>query len=198
MTAPGGGFFKAITSLANIEDRLRRSLGLVGEVGTSFRPDIIPVVIADDATRPGMSTTRNRRFTVTLDCASAVVASQTIKALAPVIIDRIHVAGVTAGVQVEICQLPPDQPDPYVIATTAGTFIDNVLQQSERPPINSAVAVQPLSIVGVIAYSFRHQANSFNTIETEWHLPTGARIHLRFQNAGPATYEQITFVGRTF
>lgn len=197
MTGPGG-FFRAITSLANIEDRLRRSLGLVGEVGTSFSPDLKPIILADDATRPGMSTTRNRRFTVTLDCASVVVASHTIKALSSVIIDRIHVAGVTAGVQVEICQLAPDQPDPYLIATAAGTFIDGVLQQSERPPINTPAGVQALSIVGVIAYSFRHQANSFNTIETEWHLPPGARIHLRFQNAGPATYEQVTFAGRTF
>lgn len=44
-----------LSSLANIETRLRRSLGLAGPVGTKLDAPatVMPVVIVDDATRPG-------------------------------------------------------------------------------------------------------------------------------------------------
>lgn len=58
-----------LSSLANIETRLRRSLGLAGPVGTRIeQPAIVqPVILADDATRPGAvvgAGIRGRRFSI--------------------------------------------------------------------------------------------------------------------------------------
>lgn len=56
------------SSLSNIETRLRRSLGLAGPIGLELPdpPPLTPVVIADDATRPGCgSELRGRRWRVT-------------------------------------------------------------------------------------------------------------------------------------
>jgi len=63
---------RAITSLGTIEDRLRRSLNLVGEVGATFTPSATPVIIAADATIPGCSTDRGRRFSVS---CSGIIAT---------------------------------------------------------------------------------------------------------------------------
>jgi len=52
------------SSIANVETRIRRSLGLAGPIGTDL-PDplqISPVMIVDDATRPGSAAQRGRRF----------------------------------------------------------------------------------------------------------------------------------------
>ncbi len=86
MTAP-----RAVTSLAQIEDRLRAFLGLVGEVGIAFRPDgYIPVVLAGDATQPGTATLRGRRFACT-HLASSVLALTPFKLRfsQKVVIDRV-------------------------------------------------------------------------------------------------------------
>jgi energy-converting hydrogenase Eha subunit A len=61
---------RAITSRGTIEDRLRRSLNLVGEVGATFSPAATPIIIAADATIPGCSTDRGRRFSAS---CSAIV-----------------------------------------------------------------------------------------------------------------------------
>jgi hypothetical protein len=52
------------SSLGNIETRLRRSLGLSGPIGLTL-PEPLPlqpIVLTDDATRPGSCTFRGRRF----------------------------------------------------------------------------------------------------------------------------------------
>lgn len=54
------------SSLSNIETRLRRSLGLAGPIELELAPNLTPVVICDDATRPGTaSEVRGRRWRTT-------------------------------------------------------------------------------------------------------------------------------------
>lgn len=58
------------SSLANIEARLRRSLGIAGPIGLTLgdAPPLTPVVISDDATRPGAASDfRGRRFMLNFD-----------------------------------------------------------------------------------------------------------------------------------
>lgn len=61
------------SSLANVETRLRRSLGLSGPIDLALDdpPILTPVIIADDATRPGTaSEVRGRRFRATRSVAT--------------------------------------------------------------------------------------------------------------------------------
>lgn len=67
-----------LSSLANIETRLRRSLGLAGPVGTKLDAPatVTPVVIVDDATRPGgHALQRGRGFSFPSQLAVDVVAT---------------------------------------------------------------------------------------------------------------------------
>lgn len=65
---------RAITSLAQYEDRLRAVLGLVGEIGLQLRPDqYTPIVIAGNADVPGAATVRGRRFACSYFASSIIV-----------------------------------------------------------------------------------------------------------------------------
>lgn len=50
------------SSLANVENRLRRSLGLSGPVDLALKPELTPVIVSDDSTRPGASSQLRGRF----------------------------------------------------------------------------------------------------------------------------------------
>lgn len=88
------------SSLANVETRLRRSLGLAGpiDLGLPAPLPLQPVVLADDATRPGGGTLRGRRFTAHLTASqpgAATVPAYLWVTDSPygVIIDRILLSG---------------------------------------------------------------------------------------------------------
>lgn len=55
---------RAVTNLGQVEDKLRTFLNLAGEIGIQFQPgQFVPAVIVGDATQPGSTTLRGRRFT---------------------------------------------------------------------------------------------------------------------------------------
>lgn len=189
---------EAKSSLGFIEERIRRLLSLSGDIGTEFKADASLVVIAGDASSPGCSINRGRRFASMFDVQSGVTASQTFKAAAPVVLTHYTMSSLTAGVQVEARTLAPDQADPYVIATAGGSWLENLERQADRPPLLTAAVVQPLTLVGTTFHSYRTQANGVVRVDLNMHLPLGGRLHFCFQNAAPATYAALTVFGYTF
>ena len=80
------------TSLADLEDRVRRLYGAAGEIGATFTPDAQPFVYAGDLTAPGLSTFRGRRFSYNVSRNAVVYGvsnSWQIKAAVPVIIENV-------------------------------------------------------------------------------------------------------------
>lgn len=66
------------SSLANIEARMRRSLGIAGPIDlTLAEPPILqPVVLADDLTRPGCASDyRGRRYSLTFDVGTILAGA---------------------------------------------------------------------------------------------------------------------------
>lgn len=151
MTAPR----LVIPNFANIEDKMRRSLGLVGEVGTEFTPHISPVVIADDATRPGCASFRGRRFAFGEDANLAIVGASSValKALSEVIINRIGVPNQgTAGVLIAVRYVPPDVADPYAIGAPV-PWIERVAVTNDVAPVLVTPNIQVDSLLGSVVWS---------------------------------------------
>lgn len=67
------------SSLAQVETRLRRSLGLAGPIDLELErpPKLTPVVLSDDATRPGTaSTLRGRRWMATVTPGTIAIGNR--------------------------------------------------------------------------------------------------------------------------
>ena len=55
-------FAKAKTALALLERKLQRALGLAGEIGATFSPELKPTLITGDLREPGYSDFQGRHF----------------------------------------------------------------------------------------------------------------------------------------
>lgn len=181
MTAPR----IVIPNFATIEDSLRRSLGLVGEVGTEFEPRIAPVVLVNDATRPGTQTFRGRRFAFADDIALGVVgaSSVAIKALAPCILKSIWVSDVgTTGVVIQWRYVSPDVADPYAI-TASVPFTERVQVAGDAAPVATVNFLQADSLLGTVFNStLTAAAGHFADIHDAIHLEANAKVIVRFAN----------------
>lgn len=108
------------SSLGNIETRLRRSLGIAGPIALEISKDLTPVVISDDSTRPGASSSfRGRRFkgalalsiaaatngSVWAYCETPEGATRTDPYAGGVIIDMIDITPVVPALPASILQI---------------------------------------------------------------------------------------------
>jgi len=153
------------SSLANIESRLRRSLGLSGPVDLALeRPlQLLPVVIVDDSTRPGTATqVRGRRFRATYNNSFAagnrvshwlfVSPPDSAAAARPdafsggVIIDRVTystVAAVNSNIVVMLGIFATSSVlgigIPVAVANTDVYFVDPMRTDGEPAPLSASV-----------------------------------------------------------
>lgn len=131
-----GGIFRAITALGDIEERLRRALGLTGAVGTelSYPLPVLPSITVADATLPGYNLLRGRAFAYGASGAAAAAASHLIwKASRRVWIERFHLGSTVATVG-EWGILPPGTADPFTIAT-AVNFVELTASATDYAPL---------------------------------------------------------------
>lgn len=177
MTAPR----LVVSNLGLAEDKLRRSLGLVGEVGTTFEPALKPISIVDDATRPGTSNYRGRRFAFGEDANLAVVGASSValKALDGIIINKLYVPNQgTNGVLVTVRYVPADVADPYAISTLV-PWVDNGKVSGDSAPVVCTPAIAADSALGSVIWSFV----TGSTAPADWepcHLPRDAKLIVRF------------------
>jgi len=185
MTAPTGGVIRrARTSLASIEDKLRRSLGLAGDIGAAFRPDITPVVVADDPQRPGCNSFRGRRFafsqTVGAVAGGAVVGC---KAGVDLIITRFWTAATCAAVSsLDLTYNVAAEADVTAMTALSVQFTELSIAATERAPIfvNAAIpgAGVPTGREIGRALMLSETSQQLLILEPLW-LQSGAKLILR-------------------
>lgn len=193
MTAPR----LVIPNFGTIEDKMRRSLGLVGEVGTSFDPSVKPVVVADDCTRPGCSAFRGRRFGFGVAANLTVGGAATVglKALVDVIITRVAVPTQgTNGVVVQLRYVPADVADPYAF-TAAVPWIDLGRVSGDVAPVLATGTLQADSAIGSVVHAFVTGSTTGSEIEP-LHLPPNAKLLVRF--TGLVANAVFNFSGQVF
>ena len=144
---------RAFTSLAQTEDRIRRSLNLVGDVGLTFGPEMTPVVIAGDATAIGSATYRGRRFTYSTPNAISTVGAESwfIKALDNVVLTQIRMVA-TSGVGIRgfLGVIDAATADPAVTTTPFALWSERFATANDLAPL-----VRSSFNPGVLSAGFR-------------------------------------------
>lgn len=129
---PNPGDAIAITSLGDIEERLRNTLRLVGTVDTQFLPHAIPVVLCADATAPGQTRTgRGRRWMATAPLiAGPVRLLQKFRFSTPSVVTFYVTVTAIVGATVDVRLVAPGTADGGVAYGTAnGGFVEGGLWQ---------------------------------------------------------------------
>lgn len=204
---PAGRYEGAIGALGNIETRLRRSLALAGIISAGFEPTAIPVLQADDLTRPGCNDISNRRFQATIATGIATLTTNSVtwRAVQPVIIDRIWFGVETAnpvdatGFFFQLRLAAPGTADPYALAAAtaaSGNFVENFRAADDRPGFlvgNAAAAVATGTVIGSMGI------RDALVLPVEFFIPAGGWLAVNVNHTGAATHQmQITLAGRMF
>ena len=198
MSDPTGGIRRAITSLGQIEDKLRRALNLAGEVQLQFTPDATPVVIAGDATGPGNATYRGRRFSWGGTFSHAAAGSVGFKAGDVVVITSMQFMNSTAGVVLTTRLADSSIADPYAIATADISFTERPNSAGDVAPITRSVLPAAASAIGnVVSVRLSGSSNSLvEQLPMPIVLETGDKL---IHNAAGATGNvALTIAGYVF
>lgn len=191
---------QARTSLGQIEERLRRALGLAGNIGASFEPKLTPVIIAGDATAPGNPQFRGRRFNASTDETPGVTWCTGVKALAPIVITRIVGQPATtpgASSPLTLRFYPPTTADPVTFnRNTQAPFLERGISITDCAPV-SMPAINTANVAGgIIIYDlFTGIVNTPITIDVSIMLDTDAKILLG--GFGAARWK-LNFAGYVF
>jgi len=205
-------FERAITSLAGVEERLRRSLNLVGLQQIDFQPAVTPVVLVDDATRPGCQSYRGRRWTdsalVTL--TAGALSARAWSPLVPMIIDEIIFSprdNSALGVSdldrwsANIQCAPPGTVPTFAVATNSGNFMElstNNNSVTDRPGLLSANGATWLA-TSFVAENISGERTTLVRVPLNMYLTVGSFLATNFSgnNVGNQSIA-ITLRGRIF
>lgn len=215
----------ARTSLAFIEEKLQRLLGLAGDIKATFVPDIRPqIVMADLADPLGVSSFRGRHFAYASELLTVGAANTTwgVRFAVPMIIESFWVtaspvdgggAGVFTRLPVHI--IAPSvalgaNPFPTLLVQ-GGTWADNKLTETDQPPIyhgpsggsqtGTAGAMAQLSVANR-AWVWGHSGGSILAGNNFWplgrgiHFPANGEIRCNMTLLGTGTNITIGFKGR--
>jgi hypothetical protein len=191
-----GGFTRAVTALGGIEDRLRRYLKLVGEVGTSFTPAVAPIVLAGNATEPGNNLVQGRRWGGTMVLTSAAASSLGIKFAQDCIVDGFDLYGSTAGADLSCRLAPPDAgADPFAIATLSCVWLELADRNADRAPIFNS-AVNAGAGLGVPFWRCLISISGLKSYTNSFHCKSGTRLFFDTVNAAGIGLSHLNIWGR--
>lgn len=189
-----GAIARAIVSLAQIEDKLRRALGLVGEVNLNFAPDLRPVILAGDATAPGNATLRGRRFAAGVSFAASGAAwSVTIKAVADVVITRWSQTGCGA-IGGTLRLVTADVADPYAVATLFAPWTERRASGNDFAPLARSAVPAAANSDGTAIASWTGLATAATQLEMIHQpvfLAAGQKLVMQSGNASTLTTDWI-------
>lgn len=168
-----------ISDFGGAEDRLRNALDLEGKVGVDVADKSIiqPVLIVGDATRPGMCSSRDRRFLFgngwVAVASGAIIA---IKPLADIVIERIVISmsGAGSGALIQHCFQPPGAADLVTYSVPNNPLVD--FGRGERAPISTGTVNSALPVV---QGSTEIPAASSQPLELGFSLQRGAQFAWR-------------------
>lgn len=203
-------FDRALTSLQSVEEKLRRFLGLAGNIGATFKADVAPVIIAGNLNDPGVAAFRGRHWAWVSDPFNGVpaVATAGLKFGSDVIVTRLEVCYTAfQAARTQVYLFPPqlEASAPSVACTrVCGTWIDQRQFSVDNPPLlDSGAAVLAGSAVN---YTIANRIAIFSqqNISAQWtdlgggmHCPAGSALYF---NCGWGAGQEATFAvyGRMF
>jgi len=181
------------TSLYDLEERLRYTLGLVGDVGASFAPTSTPVVIVADATAPGSNSYRNRAFGF---AGLHIIGAATnyciaMKAVERCIIDRVCFCSDTSA-EWRMGVAAASVADAFAIATASVPYIEN--PRGEVAPLLTGSS-GAMGAQGSACGDFRSAPNLFSQLkDLRISLEPGAKLYIGTNAAVAAICRLSVFV----
>ena len=133
------GFERAVQSLRDIEEKLRKAFNLAGPIGAALKSDLVtPVVIAHDLREPGHATHAGRCWTWRHTQAGTPAGVNVLSMLfgADVLIECLYVSGtIAAATPMEAYITTPSEVIPIATTATVGTWRDRRVVTADTPPI---------------------------------------------------------------
>lgn len=136
------GFERAIQSLGNIEEKLRKAFGLAGPIGAKLDPVLQPVVIVHDFRDPGFSSTSGRGWAWINDQGGtpAGVTVLSVQFAVDVFIEALYVSGtVAAATPIHAYFTRPLELIPIAVTGQRGAWRDApfLMTGADSPPIQA-------------------------------------------------------------
>lgn len=189
---------RAVSSLGFVEEKLRRLLGLTGEIGTTFAPAMTPVIIADDARSPGNNPNKGRRWAGYFGW-NFTAPTQTFGFSFPSggIIEGWSIFNVTAGAQAAAFIATPDVAAPVTIGTFDMPFRELNSNNTERAPVGRSLGfIAAGGVVGRGIWAMQFQANQNIQVAMDVHLSPGS-LFLFTSTLGASGAGLLNIYGRT-
>lgn len=199
MASPGGGipagFRKAVTSLAQLEEKLRRNLGLAGAIGAVFEPKLTPVIIAADLREAGNASNQGRAFAWVSDVVG-VLNLQSLRFEQDSFVDRFDISvmnnnGSGAG-RAAIYLTVPGQAPAVAVSALAGTWTDRKtiagdqvpLTQSALGAITGTAVSDQNRLWGAVTASAALGVYGYFSVKANVMLPAGSALNFVSTQAG--------------
>lgn len=188
-------FDRAKTALATLEEKLRRYLGLAGQIGANFEPILRPVVISGDLREPGNSFYRGRHFAWgRSESIAAPNQYGTLRFEVDVIVKfsfQPNVAGIST-----VYLTVPNQAGAVVAGTNCGTWIDRRRDVTDLVPLTNG-AMGPLTGTNFSETNRVMQIDGLTTLPPVegpiLYIPAGGALNWHVQAAG---FHSFNVVGR--
>lgn len=134
-------FERARVALAALEEKLRRQLGLAGEIGTSFLPELTPVLIAGDLREAGNASHKGRAWSWFYNGAAGAgfTTFQALRFEQDVRVDKIMLANSGALQTIRCWITAPDQAPAVAVTTLAGSWTDRKTIGTDQVPLTQGV-----------------------------------------------------------
>ena len=193
-------FDRAKTSLAQIEDKLRKVFGLAGTIGATLTPDLTPSYVMGDARDPGTSNFKGRHWAW---CSRPTPATTTgtwgLTAPVPLLIRGLRADGLSAGTRAHAHIVAPDHPAlaSWVGNRPTGTWIDQKSSETDATPLlDRAVAVGAIvfanqQLTCIASWDVVNVANSWGVncerfYDRGIHVPANGALLIQIETAGGA------------
>jgi len=188
------------TSLSDIETRLRRALGLVGEVGATFKPEASPVIMAGDALGPGCNVWRNRAWA----WGSTTVGAPgnrpffVLKAQDAVLVDSLTICADAAWIFALAIETPADA-DRIATVNLNAPLVENTASASDMAPILTRQTPNIAGPFNGIFARVRATGGMVISLPTRIALPAGNKLLICTEAAlAGAANCYVTVTGRIF
>lgn len=184
-------FERAVTSLAQLEEKLRRNLGLAGKIGAIFKPEMIPVIVVGDLREPGNASNQGRWFSWALTAATINTGGyMSIRPEQDVLIDQVSYSNSVAGSFV--CYLTsPGVTAARPVAGLVGTWTDRKEIAADQVPLTGSGATFEALQGGGTNFAITNQVvaanaqNNFPVIfDVRMMLKAGSHLNFFVQGAG--------------
>lgn len=191
---------RTLTSLQNIEERIRKLFGTAGDIGASFSPNLSISLDGGSLTEPGSQTFRGKHWGCVFQLFGNIANSAGIKPSVAVIVDGFEFYDAAGARQLRVRYTPPGGADPIAMGGNLTFWREQVAAVADVPPFATNAAVIGSTSTGTLMWVSNSSVNAIMAPSKPYkiHLPAGSRLTFTNEAAGANTDAFCTVWGRIY